>query len=104
MSVMLNFAMFPMDKPGSLSRHVAASLATVEASGLDYRFGPMGTSIEADDLDAALDVVKRCFQQMKTDSRRIYCTVTIDYRQGDDGRLATKVEHVEKVVGHELKK
>ena len=77
MSVMLNFAMFPTDKGESVSPYVSRVLEVVDGSGLDYRLGPMGTAIEADDWDQALGVVKQCFEKMQSDCARIYCTINI---------------------------
>ena len=104
MSVMLNFAMFPTDKGESVGPYVSRSLEVVDGSGVDYRFGPMGTAIEADDWDQALDVVKQCFEKMQGDCARIYCTISIDYRRGPTGRLTSKIESVERRVDRKLKK
>ena len=104
MSVMLNFAMFPTDKGESVSPYVSRSLEVVDGSGLDYRFGPMGTAIEADDWDQALGVVKQCFEKMQADCARIYCTISIDYRRGPTGRMTSKIESVEGRLDRKLKK
>jgi len=104
MSVILNFAMFPTDKGQSVSAYVSRSLAIVDGSGVDYRFGPMGTTIEADDWDQALGVVKQCFETMQADCARIYCTMSIDYRRGPTGRMTSKIESVEGRLDRKLKK
>ncbi|MFQ6048003.1 MAG: MTH1187 family thiamine-binding protein, partial [Phycisphaerae bacterium] len=70
----------------------------------DYRLGPMGTSLEADDWDRALGVVRQCFEQMRQDCRRIACSIHVDYRLGPTGRLAGKVESLERRLGRPLKK
>jgi uncharacterized protein (TIGR00106 family) len=101
--VVLEFSMFPLDKGESLSRYVARSLAIIEASGLPYQCHAMGTILEGE-YDEVMDVVRRCFEAMAEDCRRIECSVKIDYRQGHSGRLAGKVASVEEKLGRAVKK
>ena len=102
MSVMLNFSMSPLDKGESVSKYVARSLDIIDSSGLAYSFGPMSTSVETGDWDQAMTVVKDCFEKMRSDCRRIVCTITVDYREGPVGRLKTKVGSVEGHLGKSL--
>jgi len=101
--VILEFSMFPLDKGESVSRYVARSLAIIEASGLPYQCHAMGTVLEGE-YDEVMDVVRRCFEAMAEDCRRIECSVKIDYRQGHSGRLAGKVASVEEKLGRAVKK
>ena len=72
-------------------------------SGLDYRAGSMGTCIEGE-WDECLEVIKRCFDDMKQDCHRISVSIKADYRKGKEHCIERKVEHVEKELGHTLKK
>jgi len=101
--VLLEFSMFPLDKGESLSAYVAGSLDIVEKSGLDYRLNPMGTVIEGE-WDDVLDVVRQCFKKMEESCRRVSCSIKIDYRKGQSGRLVSKIESVEEKLGRELKR
>ena len=101
--VLLEFSMFPLDKGESLSPYVARSLDIIDASGLDYRLGPMGTTLEGP-IDEALAVVRRCFDAMAADCDRIECSIKIDYRKDRQGRLTSKIASVEKQLGRSLKK
>ncbi len=101
--VLLEFSMFPLDKGESLSRYVARSLEIIDASGLDYRLGPMGTTLEGS-FDEVMGVVKRCFEAMSADCDRIECSIKLDYRKGRQGRLESKVASVEQKLGRTLKK
>jgi uncharacterized protein (TIGR00106 family) len=94
--------MYPLDQGESLSAYVARSLDIIEKSGLDYRLNPMGTVIEGEWEDV-LEVVGQCFRRMEEDCNRISCSIKIDYRKGHTGRLASKIESVEKKLGKELK-
>ena len=101
--VLLEFSMFPLGKGDSLSPYVARSLDIIDASGLDYRLGPMGTTLEGP-FEEVMGVVKRCFEAMSADCDRIECSIKIDYRKDQEGRLDSKIASVEKQLGRPLKK
>lgn len=101
--VLLEFSIFPLDKGESLSRYVARSLEIIDSSGLDYRCHAMGTCLEGE-FDQVMDVVKRCFQTMAADCRRVECSIKIDYREGSTNRLEAKVASVEEKLGRPVKK
>ncbi len=100
---LLEFSMYPLDQGESLSRFVARSLEIIDRSGLDYRTHAMGTILEGD-FDQVMGVVKECFETMSSDCDRIACTVKLDYRKGQKGRLESKVQSVEQKVGRKLKR
>ncbi len=103
MSVLLEFSMTPLDKGESVSRYVARSLEIVDASGLPYRLGPMGTTIEGE-WDEVMDVVRRCYDRMRQECNRITVSIRIDARRGPGGRIRTKVQKVEDELGRSLEK
>jgi uncharacterized protein (TIGR00106 family) len=100
--VLLDFTMTPLGKGESVSKFVARCLEVVAASGLDYRLHAMGTTLEGD-LDEVLAVVRRCFEVLQPDCARISCSIKIDFRKGSGGRLESKVQKVEALLGHPLK-
>jgi uncharacterized protein (TIGR00106 family) len=100
--VLLDFSMTPLGKGESVSPYVARCLEIVAASGLDYRLHAMGTTLEGE-LDEVLAVVRRCFEALRPDCDRISCSIKIDYRKGPRGRLRSKVEKVQSLVGQPLK-
>jgi len=101
--VLLDFSMFPLDRGESLSSFVARSLDIIDRSGLPYRCGALGTTLEGE-FDELIDVVRRCFQAMAADCNRIECSIKIDYRKGPAGRLEAKVASVEQKLGRKLAK
>lgn len=103
MSVLLEFSITPLDKGESVGAFVARSLDVIDKSGLPYRLGPMGTCLEGE-WEEVMAVVKRCFDQMKRDCRRITISMKADYREGVSGRLEGKVASVEKHLGRPIKK
>jgi uncharacterized protein (TIGR00106 family) len=100
--VLLDFSMTPLGKGESVSPYVARCLEVVAASGLNYRLHAMGTTLEGE-LEQVLDVVRRCFQALEADCDRIACSIKMDYRKGSGGRLDSKVQKVQSLVGKPLR-
>lgn len=94
MSVIVNFAMFPMDKGQSLGPYVARVVDALRQCGVDYRLGPMATAFETDTVDQALAALACAHKALEEVSERIYTTVSIDARKGRTGGLTGKVESV----------
>jgi len=94
MSTLIDLAIFPLDKGGSVSPYVSRMVRIIRDSGLSYKLGPMGTSIEGE-WDEVMIVVNRCFHELTKDCERIYLTIKADYRKGTAGRIAGKVKSVE---------
>ena len=100
--ILLEFSMSPLGRGESVGAYVARSLEIVEQSGLDYRLHAMGTILEGE-WDDCFAVVKRCYDAMRVDCPRISCSIKVDAREGASGRLASKVQSVEKRLGRKLK-
>jgi uncharacterized protein (TIGR00106 family) len=94
MSALIDLAIFPLDKGGSVSLYVSRALRIIRESGLSYKLGPMSTSIEGE-WDEVMAVVNRCFHELAKDCDRIYLTIKVDYRKGTKGRITGKVKSVE---------
>ena len=94
MSVLIHFSIFPMDKQTSVSAYVARAVRIIRDSGLPYQLGPMSTALEGEWAEV-MDVVNRCFEDLRKDSGRIYMTLQMDYREGATGRIEGKVRSVE---------
>ena len=100
--VLLEFSMSPMDKGESVSDYVSRSLEIVSGSGVDYRLNPMGTVLEGE-WEEVMSVVKECYETMRSDCKRITCSVKIDYREGKSGRLESKMASVENKLKKKLR-
>ena len=103
MSVLLEVSLTPLDKGESVGRYVSRSLEIIDKGGIDYRVGPMGTCLEGE-WDDVMAVVKKCFEAMKQDCRRISISMKVDYREGKTNCMQTKVASLEKRLGHGLRK
>ncbi len=102
--MMVEFSIIPLGKDEGVSESVARALALVDKSGLDYKLTPMGTVVEGC-WDDVMGLIKACHAEVLKDAARIITKVTIDDRPSrPDGRLAQKIESVEKRLGHALKK
>ena len=100
--LLAEFSIWPMDKGESVGPYVARALDIVDRSGLPYKLGPLGTCIEGE-WPAVMAVIQQCYEELAKDSNRIACTVKMDWRRGQSGRLESKVESVERHVGRALK-
>jgi uncharacterized protein (TIGR00106 family) len=102
--MMVEFSIIPIGKGESVSEDVAAVLALVDKSGLDYRLNPMGTVVEGG-WDEVMALIKNCHAEVLKGAGRIVTKITIDDRSSrPTGRLAQKIESVEKRLGRDLKK
>ncbi|MBD3225841.1 MAG: MTH1187 family thiamine-binding protein [Caldithrix sp.] len=101
--VLLEFSMSPLDKGISLSPYVARILDIIDKSGIDYRLNAMGTILEGE-YDKVMSVVRQCFFALQEDCKRISISIKMDYRDGKESRLDSKIKTVESAVGKTLKK
>jgi uncharacterized protein (TIGR00106 family) len=91
MSVLIDFSIFPVDKGGSVSSYVTRAVKIIRESGLPYKVGPMGTTIEGE-WEEAIGLVGRCLGELRKDCDRVYMTLKVDYRKGPGGRIESKVK------------
>jgi uncharacterized protein (TIGR00106 family) len=101
--LMAELSLWPMDKGQSVGEYVARCVEIIDRSGLPYRLGPLGTSMEGD-YDAVMEVIRRCHQALESDCDRIACIIKMDWRRGSGGRLDEKIRSVEQKVGRSLRK
>jgi uncharacterized protein (TIGR00106 family) len=99
MSVLLEFAMFPTDKGGSVSEYVSQVIKMIDNSGVTYKLTPMGTIIETETLSDALKVVEDAYAILDPHSERVYSSLTLDIRKGKEHRLEGKITSIEQKIG-----
>jgi uncharacterized protein (TIGR00106 family) len=98
MSVLLEFSMFPIGKEESLKEDVAKILKMIDESGVAYQLTPMGTIIETEEIESALEIVRNAYALLEADSNRVYAALKFDIRKGSMGRLKSKVASVEQII------
>lgn len=101
--MLASFSVVPLDKGEKLGAHVAGIISLIDESGLDYRMGPMETTVEGG-YDEVMDLVKRCHMAMRGVSSRVITSIKIDDREGASGRIGGKIADVEKALGRKVKK
>ncbi len=99
MSVLLEFAIFPLDKGESVSPYVSNVVRMIRESGVTYQLTPMGTIIETETMAEALAIVQQSYDVLEPDCDRVYSTLTIDIRKGKSQCLTGKIKSVEKIIG-----
>jgi uncharacterized protein (TIGR00106 family) len=99
MSVLLEFSMFPTDKGESVSSYVSRIIDMLNKTDVTYQLTPMGTIIETDSLDQALEIVRKAYRTLETDCNRVYSSVKLDIRKGPSGRLKEKISSIEQKIG-----
>ncbi len=103
MSVLLEFAMFPTDKGDSVSEYVSKIIEIIDKSGFNYKLTAMGTIIETETLDDALNIINRSYKVLEPYSKRVYSSIKLDIRKEQSGRLDKKIKSIESKIG-EVKK
>jgi uncharacterized protein (TIGR00106 family) len=104
MSVLLEFSMFPTDKGESVSSYVSRIIEMISQSGVSYQLTPMGTIIECEQIDEALEIVKKAYECLEKDCNRIYSSLKFDIRKGQKKRLFSKIKSIEEKLGFEVQK
>jgi uncharacterized protein (TIGR00106 family) len=99
--LLAELSIWPMDKGESVGPYVARALDIIDRSGLPYRLGPLGTSIEGE-WDDVMRVVSACFHELEKDSNRIAVSLKMDWRRAPAGRLDKKIASVESHLGRKL--
>ncbi len=107
LSVLLEFSMFPTSDDcrdgSSVAKEVSKIVDMIDASGYSYKLTPMGSIVEFDSIDEALDLIKRAYKEL-SGCERVYSALKFDIRKGCKNRLKTKIESVEKNLGREVSK
>ncbi len=100
MSVLMSYAMFPTDKGTSVSEFVSKIVKMVSESGYEYKLSAMGTIVETETLEQALEVVNKSYKILEPHSERVYSTVTFDIQPNKPiGRIKGKIKSIEDKIG-----
>ncbi|MBP8626385.1 MAG: MTH1187 family thiamine-binding protein [Syntrophorhabdaceae bacterium] len=94
MSVLMEFAMFPTDKGESVSEYVSRIIKYLKDRGFNYKLTPMGTIIEFETLEEALELLSISYKQLEPDCNRVYSTIKLDIRKGSSGRMEKKIQSI----------
>lgn len=94
MSVIMEFAIFPIDKGDHVSRYVKKVVEMIDALPCKSQLTAMGTIVECDTMDECLTVISKANAILEQDAQRIYCTATFDNKQGKRDQMEHKMNAV----------
>ena len=89
-------------KEGSMSGEVAAAIEALDEFNVTYETNPMGTVIEADDIDTLLDAVAAAHKAVDAD--RVSTFLKVDDKRTSEQSAREKVESVERELGRTAKR
>jgi uncharacterized protein (TIGR00106 family) len=95
------FSISPLGAGESVSGAVARVVDLIEKSGLEHTTTAMGTLIEGEPKEV-FDLLYKCHELMQSEYPRVTSKILIDHRRGKSGRLKSKVDKLEKVLGREI--
>jgi uncharacterized protein (TIGR00106 family) len=87
---------------GSMAAEVAKAVAALDDFDVAYETNPMGTVIEADDVDTLLAAVAAAHKAV--DGDRVSTFLKIDDKRTRSQRAREKVDRVEAELGREAKR
>ncbi|MFF3841200.1 MTH1187 family thiamine-binding protein [Streptomyces sp. NPDC001930] len=93
------FSVTPLGVGEEVGEYVADAVRVVRESGLRNRTDAMFTSVEGDDWDQVMDVVKRAVAAVEARAPRVSVVMKVDIRPGVTDGLTSKVETVERHLG-----
>lgn len=99
MSVLMEFAMFPTDKGTSVSEYVSKIIKMISESGKDYKLTAMGTIVETDTMEEALEIVNKSYKVLEPYSERVYSSLKFDIQKSKDNRLVKKIDSIKNKIG-----
>ena len=100
--VLLEMSIVPLGRGESVSQYVAECVDLIDRSGLNYELHSMGTIVEGE-LSDVMQLMQKCIEKMAEHSDRVSCSAKLDYRRGQQGRLAAKIDSVEQKLGRAVK-
>ena len=94
MSVIMEFAIFPIDKGEHVSQYVKKVVEMIDTLPCKSQLTPMGTIVECDTMDECLAVISKANAILEQDAERIYCTATFDNKPGKKDQMEHKIKAV----------
>jgi uncharacterized protein (TIGR00106 family) len=88
-------------REGPMAEEVASAVDALEEFDVTYETNPMGTVIEADDIDELFTAVKAAHRAVDAD--RVSTVLKIDDKRTSTASADSKVEDVEHVLGHKAR-
>ena len=87
---------------GSMASEVAEAVAALDDFDVSYETNPMGTVVEADDIDTLLDAVAAAHKAV--DGDRVSTFLKVDDKRTSAKSARSKVDRVEEELGREARR
>jgi len=97
--MLVAFSVTPLGTGEGVGEIVAEAVRVVRESGLPNETGAMFTTIEGDDWDEVMGVVKKAVDAVSQRAPRVSLVLKADVRPGVTGALTSKVETIERHLG-----
>lgn len=107
MSVLMEFAIFPIGKGESVGDYVAEVVGLIKNGGYFYQLTPMGTIVEVERVEEATELLNRVSTLLEKSCNRLYLVAKMDIRKGKGNRMVGKINSVEQKLkgnGQKLEK
>lgn len=102
--MLAQFTLIPLGtKSDSLSKMLAKAIRPVVESGLDYKVGSMGTTLEGDWYQI-MHCINRCRKTLLRECARVEISIFIDDRKKAKKQIVSKVKSLERKMRFKLKK
>lgn len=102
--MLAEFRILPLGTGESVGTKVSKLIGMIDASGLPYKAGPMGTTVEGT-FDEVMALIKRCHTEALHMAPRVITSISIDDRPGRPmDRLSAKLDKVEDSLGRKIKR
>lgn len=102
MAVLVEFAMFPSDKGGSVSEYVSKIIQMFKEGDVPYQLTPMGTVFETESVADALAVVQKAYDVLEPHSERVYSTLKFDIKKNKTGMMKQKIQSIKNRIGNDI--
>ncbi|GDY32391.1 MTH1187 family thiamine-binding protein [Gandjariella thermophila] len=97
--MLVAFSVSPLGgESDSVGEAVAEAVRVVRESGLPNETTAMFTTVEGEDWDEVMAVVKRAVQAVQARAPRVSLVLKADIRPGHTGQLRAKVDRVERYL------
>jgi uncharacterized protein (TIGR00106 family) len=96
MAVIVEFSVIPLGEGTSVSSLVARAVKALEDAGIKHVATPMGTILEAESLEEALQYVKLAHEAVfKAGAKRVVTMIKIDDRRDAERRMEDKLRSLD---------
>lgn len=97
--MLIAFSVSPLGgESDSVGKAVADAVRVVRESGLPNETTAMFTTLEGEDWDQVMGVIKRAVEVVQAQAPRVSLVLKADIRPGHTGQLSAKVERMERYL------